>query len=83
MQVSVPVVVAGCKSDLHGSAPPASQLPGQSPLFPSPSLDVLMAPIMDRFTDVETCLECSALKRYQVGASHTHAGTQAYRHTGA
>ncbi|CAI5520016.1 unnamed protein product [Closterium sp. Naga37s-1] len=72
-QVPVPVVVVGCKLDLR-DAPGAAAAGGvggpavgaggggvaQQPL------DVLVAPIMDEFKEVETCLECSALRRVQV-----------------
>ncbi|MQM18319.1 hypothetical protein Taro_051310, partial [Colocasia esculenta] len=52
LDVKVPVIVVGCKLDLRDE----QQL----------SLEQLMAPIMQRFREIETCIECSALKQIQV-----------------
>uniref|UniRef100_A0A1D1Y008 Mitochondrial Rho GTPase n=1 Tax=Anthurium amnicola TaxID=1678845 RepID=A0A1D1Y008_9ARAE len=52
LDVKVPVIVVGCKLDLRDE----EQL----------SLERLMAPIMQQFREIETCIECSALKLIQV-----------------
>lgn len=51
MQVQVPVIVVGCKLDLRGE----HQM----------SLEQVMLPIMQQFREIETCIECSALKQIQ------------------
>ncbi|CAI5463661.1 unnamed protein product [Closterium sp. Yama58-4] len=75
LQVPVPVVVVGCKLDLR-DAPGAAAVGGAEGAavgaggagggVAQQPLDVLVAPIMDEFKEVETCLECSALRRVQV-----------------
>lgn len=50
--VQVPVIVVGCKLDLRSD----QQL----------SLEQMMSPIMQEFREIETCIECSALKQIQV-----------------
>jgi Ras family protein T1 len=52
MQIKVPVIVVGCKLDLRDDS--------QS------SLEQVMAPLMQEFREIETCIECSALKQIQV-----------------
>jgi len=52
MQIKVPVIVVGCKLDLRDDH--------QS------SLEQVMSPLMQAFREIETCLECSALKQIQV-----------------
>lgn len=52
MQIKVPVIVVGCKLDLRDDR--------QS------SLEQVMAPLMQEFREIETCIECSALKQIQV-----------------
>ncbi len=52
MQVKVPVIVVGSKLDLRGE----HQM----------SLEQVMLPIMQQFREIETCIECSALKQIQV-----------------
>ncbi|GJP55606.1 hypothetical protein CLOM_g14555 [Closterium sp. NIES-68] len=76
LQVPVPVVVVGCKLDLRGvpgavaggggAAAGAGGAGGAGGMVAQQPLDVLVAPIMDEFKEVETCLECSALRRIQV-----------------
>ncbi|KAG6468442.1 hypothetical protein ZIOFF_073127 [Zingiber officinale] len=53
LEVKVPVLVVGCKLDLRDD-------PQQV------SLDQVMAPIMQQFREIETCIECSALRQIQV-----------------
>lgn len=52
LEVKVPVIVVGCKLDLRDD----QQL----------SLEQVMTPIMHQFREIETCIECSALKQIQV-----------------
>ncbi|XXG83501.1 hypothetical protein AAC387_Pa10g1241 [Persea americana] len=52
MEVKVPVIVVGCKLDLRDEQ--------------QVSLELVMAPIMQQFREIETCIECSALKLIQV-----------------
>lgn len=52
MEVKVPVVVAGCKLDRREEQ--------------HVSLEQIMSPIMQQFREIETCIECSALKQVQV-----------------
>lgn len=52
-QVKVPVIVVGCKLDLRDDEHPLS-------------LEQVMSPIMQQFREIETCIECSALKQIQV-----------------
>lgn len=52
-QVKVPIIVAGCKLDLREDN---NQV----------SLEQVMSPIMQQFREIETCIECSALKQLQV-----------------
>lgn len=52
VQIKVPVIVVGCKLDLRDDR--------QS------SLEQVMAPLMQEFREIETCIECSALKQIQV-----------------
>ncbi|CAI5513477.1 unnamed protein product [Closterium sp. Naga37s-1] len=75
LQVPVPVVVVGCKLDLRdapgaaaagGVGGAAGGAGGAGAGVAQQPLDVLVAPIMDEFKEVETCLECSALRRVQV-----------------
>ncbi|PKA50458.1 Rac-like GTP-binding protein ARAC3 [Apostasia shenzhenica] len=52
LEVKVPVIVVGCKLDLRDE----QQL----------SLEQVMSPIMQQFREIETCIECSALRQIQV-----------------
>ncbi|KAG5394534.1 hypothetical protein IGI04_024497 [Brassica rapa subsp. trilocularis] len=52
LEVKVPIIVAGCKLDLRDDN---SQV----------SLEQVMSPIMHQFREIETCIECSALKQLQ------------------
>ncbi|KAJ7298943.1 hypothetical protein O6H91_Y353700 [Diphasiastrum complanatum] len=52
LEVKVPIIVVGCKLDLRDDR--------------QPSLEQVMAPIMHEFREIETCIECSALKQIQV-----------------
>ena len=52
MQVKVPVIVVGCKLDLRDDS--------------QNSLEQVMAPLMQEFREIETCIECSAMKQIQV-----------------
>ncbi|KAL4202443.1 hypothetical protein AMTRI_Chr02g221090 [Amborella trichopoda] len=52
LDVNVPVIVVGCKLDLRDD----QQL----------SLEEVMSPIMQQFREIETCIECSALRQIQV-----------------
>ncbi|KAL2323554.1 hypothetical protein Fmac_027933 [Flemingia macrophylla] len=53
LEVKVPVIVVGCKLDLRNE----NQLV---------SLERLTTPIMQQFTEIVTCVECSAATLYQV-----------------
>ncbi|XP_003571671.1 mitochondrial Rho GTPase 1 [Brachypodium distachyon] len=52
-QVKVPVIVAGCKLDLKDEQ--------------QGDLAQAVEPIMQSFGEIETCIECSALRQIQVG----------------
>ncbi|KAJ6794867.1 putative mitochondrial Rho GTPase 1 [Iris pallida] len=52
LDIKVPVIVVGCKLDLRDE----QQM----------SLEQVMAPIMQQFREIETCIECSALRQIQV-----------------
>ncbi|KAJ0253126.1 Mitochondrial Rho GTPase 1 [Hirschfeldia incana] len=52
LEVKVPIIVAGCKLDLRDDNNPVV-------------LEELMAPMMNQFREIETCIECSALKQLQ------------------
>lgn len=52
MQIKVPVIVVACKLDLRDDS--------------KSSLEQVMAPLMQEFREIETCIECSALKQIQV-----------------
>lgn len=52
MGVRVPVIIVGCKLDLRSDH--------------QQSLEQMMTPIMQEFREIETCIECSALKQIQV-----------------
>ncbi|KAG8061451.1 hypothetical protein GUJ93_ZPchr0003g17457 [Zizania palustris] len=52
LQVKAPVIVVGCKLDLRDEQ--------------QVSLEQVMAPIMQAFREIETCIECSALRQIQV-----------------
>ena len=51
--MKVPVIVVGCKLDLRDENQQVS-------------LEQVMSPIMQQFREIETCIECSALKQIQV-----------------
>ncbi|KAM7280608.1 hypothetical protein ACFE04_007742 [Oxalis oulophora] len=53
LEVKVPVIVVGCKLDLR---PENHQV----------SLEQVMSPIMQNFREIETCIECSAIRLIQV-----------------
>ncbi|CAN6467892.1 unnamed protein product [Victoria cruziana] len=52
LEVKVPVIVVCCKSDLKK--------------LPEFNFESQMAPIMEQFPEIETCIECSALQHTQV-----------------
>lgn len=52
-QIKVPVIVVGCKLDRRERDPQMS-------------LEQTMAPIMQKFREIETCIECSASNLIQV-----------------
>lgn len=52
LQIKVPIIVVGCKLDLRDDC--------------QPSLEQVMAPLMHEFREIETCIECSAVKQVQV-----------------
>jgi Ras family protein T1 len=52
LEIKVPVIVVGCKLDLRDDQ--------------QPSLEQVMAPLMHEFREIETCIECSALKQIQI-----------------
>ncbi|KAH9295641.1 hypothetical protein KI387_039229 [Taxus chinensis] len=52
LEVKAPVIVVGCKLDLRDDQPQ--------------SLEQVMSPLMHEFREIETCIECSALKQIQV-----------------
>jgi Ras family protein T1 len=51
------VIVVGCKLDLRDEQ--------------QVSLEQVMAPIMQTFREIETCIECSALRQIQVKCVHS------------
>ncbi|XP_072996464.1 mitochondrial Rho GTPase 1-like [Typha latifolia] len=51
LEIKVPVIVVGCKLDLRDE---------------QVSLEQVMVPIMQQFGEIETCIECSALRQIQV-----------------
>ncbi|KAM7272754.1 hypothetical protein ACFE04_027417 [Oxalis oulophora] len=53
LEVKVPVIVVGCKLDLR---PENQEL----------TLEQVMMPIMQQFREIETCIECSAIKHIQI-----------------
>jgi Ras family protein T1 len=53
LEVKVPVIVVGCKLDLR---PEHQQM----------TLEQVMSPIMQQFREIETCIECSAIKHIQI-----------------
>jgi Ras family protein T1 len=53
LEVKAPVIVVGCKLDLRDEGYPMS-------------LEQVMAPIMQQFREIETCIECSAANLVQV-----------------
>uniref|UniRef100_M8BGI8 Mitochondrial Rho GTPase n=1 Tax=Aegilops tauschii TaxID=37682 RepID=M8BGI8_AEGTA len=52
IQLKAPVIVVGCKLDLRDDQ--------------QNSLEQTMAPIMQAFREIETCIECSALRQIQI-----------------
>ncbi|KAG0466828.1 hypothetical protein HPP92_017817 [Vanilla planifolia] len=52
LEVKVPIIVVGCKLDLRDEQ--------------QTSLEQVMSPIMQQFREIETCIECSALRQIQV-----------------
>lgn len=52
LEIKMPVIVVGCKLDLRDDR--------------QPSLEQVMAPLMHEFREIETCIECSAIKQVQV-----------------
>ncbi|PWA39399.1 transcription regulator [Artemisia annua] len=52
-EVKVPVIVVGCKLDLRDEQYPMS-------------LEQVMAPIMQQYREIETCIECSAANLVQI-----------------
>lgn len=52
MGVRVPVIIVGCKLDLRNDQ--------------QQSLEQMMTPIMQEFREIETCIECSAMRQIQV-----------------
>ncbi|KAJ0977547.1 hypothetical protein J5N97_013021 [Dioscorea zingiberensis] len=52
LEVKVPVIVVGCKLDLRDEQ--------------QVSLEQVMSPIMQQYREIETCIECSALRQIQV-----------------
>ncbi|XP_010535310.1 PREDICTED: mitochondrial Rho GTPase 2-like [Tarenaya hassleriana] len=53
LEIKAPVIVVGCKLDLRDERHPVS-------------LEQIMAPIMQEYREIETCIECSALTLIQV-----------------
>jgi GTPase SAR1 family protein len=51
-QLKAPVIVVGCKLDLRDDQ--------------QNSLEQTMAPIMQSFREIKTCIECSALRQIEV-----------------
>lgn len=52
LEIKVPIVVVGCKLDLHDDR--------QS------DIEQIMAPLMQEYREIETIIECSALKQVQI-----------------
>ncbi|RRT45223.1 hypothetical protein B296_00053173 [Ensete ventricosum] len=52
LEVKVPVIVVGCKLDLRDEQ--------------QVSLEQVMSPIMQQYREIETCIECSALRQIQM-----------------
>ncbi|KAG0586008.1 hypothetical protein KC19_2G056100 [Ceratodon purpureus] len=52
LEIEVPIIVVGCKLDLRDES--------------RSSLEQVMAPLMEEFREIETCIECSALKQIQI-----------------
>ncbi|KAG0586033.1 hypothetical protein KC19_2G058300 [Ceratodon purpureus] len=52
LEIEVPIIVVGCKLDLRDDS--------------RSSLEQVIAPLMEEFREIETCIECSALKQIQV-----------------
>lgn len=53
IQVKVPVIVVGCKLDLRDESQQVS-------------LERLMSQLLQQFSQIVTCIECSAATLYQV-----------------
>ncbi|XP_059451846.1 mitochondrial Rho GTPase 1-like [Corylus avellana] len=53
LEVKVPVMVVGCKLDLRDENRQVS-------------LEQVMSPLMEKFPEIETSIECSALKQYKI-----------------
>ncbi|XVE73150.1 hypothetical protein DITRI_Ditri11bG0094100 [Diplodiscus trichospermus] len=53
LEVKAPVIVVGCKLDLRDELQPMN-------------LEQVMAPIMQQFKEIETCIECSSATQIQV-----------------
>ncbi|KAJ9187642.1 hypothetical protein P3X46_003071 [Hevea brasiliensis] len=53
LEIKVPIIVVGCKLDLRDETQPVS-------------LEQVMGPIMQRYREIETCIECSAVTLMQV-----------------
>ncbi|XP_035551604.1 mitochondrial Rho GTPase 2-like isoform X1 [Juglans regia] len=60
LEVKVPVIVVGCKLDLRDEN---NQM----------SLEQVMSPIMQKFREIETCIECSAATMIQVPEAFYYA----------
>ncbi|KAF2325166.1 hypothetical protein GH714_024790 [Hevea brasiliensis] len=52
LEIKVPIIVVGCKLDLRDETQPVS-------------LEQVMGPIMQRYREIETCIECSAVTLMQ------------------
>lgn len=48
IKIKAPIVVVGCKVDLRDETQPVA-------------LELFMGPIMKRYREIETCIECSAV----------------------
>ncbi|KAG8663396.1 hypothetical protein MANES_01G208001v8 [Manihot esculenta] len=53
LEVKAPIILVGCKLDLRDEAQPVT-------------LEQFMGPIMQRYREIETCIECSSLTLMQV-----------------
>ncbi|KAG5414070.1 hypothetical protein IGI04_001637 [Brassica rapa subsp. trilocularis] len=69
LEVEVPIIVAGCKLDLRDDNNPVS-------------LEQVMSPIMHEFREIETFIECSALKQLQAQEVFCYAQERALHPTG-